>query len=150
MLTLPNGVIFRHMYSVFALESFVPLLPKASPHCSRSTSLAHSTTSSANIICQGASFVMFSVSESTMMANKKGLKEDRWFGPTFTRKRPASSCTTPHYCFALMVHVLLQYDYTSMAPSLSIMHQCSSPLVTVSCTLSRLAVRSLAFASRSR
>ena len=46
-------------------------------HCSRSNAstssfLVRSTISSANIICQGASKV-FSVSESIMIANRKGL-----------------------------------------------------------------------------
>ena len=55
-LTLPNGIPFRHIYSVFALDTFIPLFSKASLHCSSSNSstyfsLAHSTTSSANIIC---------------------------------------------------------------------------------------------------
>ena len=81
ILTLPNGVPFRHMYHVIALDTFIPLFSNASLHCSSSNystsfSLAHSTTSSANIICQGASFLMFSVSESIMMANRKGLKAD--------------------------------------------------------------------------
>ena len=65
ILTLTSGVPFRHMYSVFSLDTFLPLFFKASLHCSSSNSitsfsLAHSTTSSANIICQGASFLMFS------------------------------------------------------------------------------------------
>ena len=67
-LTLPNGVPFRNMYSVFSVDTFIPLFSMASLHCSSSNSsmsfsLAHSTTSSANIICQGDSFLMFSVSE---------------------------------------------------------------------------------------
>ena len=77
--TLANGVPFRHMYSVFALDTFIPPFSKASLHCSSSNSsssfsLAHSTTSSANIICQGACFLMFSVSESIIMAKGKGWK----------------------------------------------------------------------------
>ena len=79
ILTLPNCIPFRHMYSVFALDTFTPLFSKASLHCSSSNSstyfsLAHSTTSSANIISHGASFLVFSVSESIMIANRKGLK----------------------------------------------------------------------------
>ena len=77
ILTLPNGVPFRHIYSVFSLDTFIPLFSRASLHCSSSTSstsfsLAHRTTSSANIICQGTSFLMCHVSESIMMANRKG------------------------------------------------------------------------------
>ena len=102
ILTLPNGVPFRHMYSVFALDTFIPLFSKASLHCSSSNSstsfsLAHSATSSAYIICQGASFLMFSVSESIMMANRKGLKADPWWRPTSTAKGslvPAAHLTT--------------------------------------------------------
>ena len=81
ILTLPNGVPFRHkvMYSVFALDTFNSLFSNASPHCSSSNSgtyfsLAHSTTSSTNIICQGASFMMFSVSESIMWQTGKVWK----------------------------------------------------------------------------
>ena len=79
ILTLPNCIPFRHMYSVFALDTFTPLFSKASLHCSSSNSstyfsLAHSTTSSANIISHGASFLVFSVSESIMIASRKGLK----------------------------------------------------------------------------
>ena len=64
ILTLLNGVPFRHMYSVFDFDTFIPLSSMASLHCSSSNSstsfsLAHSTTSSANIICQGASFMMY-------------------------------------------------------------------------------------------
>ena len=48
--------------------SVIPLFSEASLHCSSANSstpfsLPHSTTSSANIICQGASFLMVSVSE---------------------------------------------------------------------------------------
>ena len=61
ILTLINGIPFRHMYSAFALDTFIPLVSKASLHCSSSNyitsfSLAYSTTSSANIICQCAFF----------------------------------------------------------------------------------------------
>ena len=91
ILTLPNGVPFRHLYSVFALHTFIPLVSKASLHysssnSSKSFSLAHITTSSANITCQGASFPMLSVSESIMMATRKGLKADPWWRPTSTAK----------------------------------------------------------------
>ena len=34
ILTLPNGVPFRHMFSGFALDTFTPLFSKASLHCS--------------------------------------------------------------------------------------------------------------------
>ena len=76
ILTLHNGVPFKHMYSVFALDTFIRLFSKASRHCSSSNfstcfSLAHSTTSSTNIICQGNYFLMFPISESIMMANRK-------------------------------------------------------------------------------
>ena len=85
---LPNGVPFIHAaYSVFALDTFIPLFSKASLHCPSSNSstpfsLVHSTTLSANIIWQAASFLMFSVSKSIMMANKKGLKADHWWRST--------------------------------------------------------------------
>ena len=69
-----------YMYSVFAHDKFT-LFFNASLHCSSSHSstsfsLAHSTSSSANIICQGASFLIFSVNESIMMDNRKRLKAD--------------------------------------------------------------------------
>ena len=91
MLTLANGVPFRHMCAVFALDTFTPLFSKASLHYSSSNSityfsLAYITTSPANIIYQGAYFLMFSVSESSMMANMKGLKADPWWWPTSTAK----------------------------------------------------------------
>ena len=65
ILTLTNDVPFRHMYSAFALDTSIPLFFEASIHCSSSNSrtsfsLAHSTPSSVNIICQGDSFLMFS------------------------------------------------------------------------------------------
>ena len=100
ILTLPNGVPFRHTYSLFALDTYIPLFSRRSS-CNSSTSfaLAHSTTSSANISCQGASFLMFSASESIMMANRKGLKVDSWRRPTSTAKgslvpAPAAHLTT--------------------------------------------------------
>ena len=50
ILTFCNGIPFRHMYSAFALDTFIPLVSKASLHCSSSNSitsfsLAYSTTS---------------------------------------------------------------------------------------------------------
>ena len=70
----------------FPLTPSLKLFSNACLHCSCSNSsmsfsLAHSTTSSANIICQGGFFLMFSVSESTKMANRKGLKADPWWSP---------------------------------------------------------------------
>ena len=53
----------------------------------------HPGTSSA----KGASFLMFSVSESIMMANRKGLIADPWWRPTSTAKGslfPAAHLTT--------------------------------------------------------
>ena len=121
-----NGVPFRHMYSVFALDTFIPLFSQASIHCSSSNSstsfsLAHSTTSSANIICQCASFLMFSVSESITMANRKWLKADPWWKPTSAAKGSlVPACSTPRDSFTLMVHVLHQSDvYTSGTPFVS-------------------------------
>ena len=112
ILKLPNGVTFRHFYSVFALKTFIPLFSKASPHCSSSNSstsfsLAHTTTSSANIICQCASFLMFSVSESIMMANRKGLKADRFGGG----KRP------PQRVRLFLQHISLQFRIDVTCPS---------------------------------
>ena len=54
ILTLPNGVPFRHMYPDFALDTFIPLFSRASIHCSSSNSstsfsVAHSTSSSAKV-----------------------------------------------------------------------------------------------------
>ena len=51
------------MYSLFALDTCIPLFSKASLRSSSSTSntsfsIVHSTTSSANIVCQGASFLV--------------------------------------------------------------------------------------------
>ena len=82
-ITLPNGVQLRHMYSVFAFDTFTPLLSNASLHCYSYNSRkfpfrAHRITSSANIICQGASFMICSVSESIIIPNRKGLKADHW------------------------------------------------------------------------
>ena len=83
ILTLPAGFPFRHVYSVFPLYTFVPIFSKNAPQCSSSTSstsfsLAHSTTSSTNFICHGASSLVFFISESIMMANRKWLKADHW------------------------------------------------------------------------
>ena len=126
ILTLPDGVPFRHIYSVFALDTFIPLFSKASLHCSSMPfSLAHSTTSSANIICQGASFLMFSVSESTMMANRKGLKADPWWRPTSTAKGslvPAAHLTTVSHWWYMSFTSLMYFSGTP----LSRMHQYSS------------------------
>ena len=79
IVTLPNGVPFRHMYSVFALATFIPLFSKASlqgssSNYSMSFSLAHSTTSSANIICQGASFLVFPSVNPSWWQTRKGCK----------------------------------------------------------------------------
>ena len=35
ILTLINGIPFRHMYSAFALDTFIPLVSKASLHCTQ-------------------------------------------------------------------------------------------------------------------
>ena len=83
ILTLPAGIPFRHVYPVFALDTFIPQFSKASLHCPISTysmpfSLLHSTTPFTNIICQCASFLVCFVNESIMMANRKGLKADPW------------------------------------------------------------------------
>ena len=101
----------EYTYSVFARDTFIVLFSKASLHCSSSISsmyfsLVHITTSSANIIRQGAFFLMFSVRESIMMVIRKGLKAGPWW------KRVACSCSTHHYGFALMVglHVFHQPD----------------------------------------
>ena len=97
ILTFPKGVQFRHMYPVFALDTLIPLFSMASLHCSSSNSLEHSTTSSANIICQGASFLMFSVSESIMMANRKGLKAHPCWRPTSTAKGSLVPAAHQHF-----------------------------------------------------
>ena len=73
---------FRHMYSVFAIDTFVPIFSQGARHCSSSNSSAqyfsigYSTTSSTNVICQDASLLVFFISESINMANRKWLKAD--------------------------------------------------------------------------
>ena len=99
ILTLPNRVPSRYVYTIFAPDTSIPLFSQASHHysssnCSTYFCLSHSTTSSANIICQGASFLMCSVSEFIMMANRKGLKADPWWRPTPTALVPAAHLTT--------------------------------------------------------
>ncbi len=62
---------------VFALDTFICLFFKASLHCATSSTsvfLANSTTSPGNIICQCASFLMYSISDSIMIANRTGLR----------------------------------------------------------------------------
>ena len=98
------------MYSVFSLDTFIPLFSMASLHCPSSNSdtsfsLAHSATPH----LQGASFLMFSVSESIMMANRKGLKWVLGEGQLLLQKF-AFFYSTPLYGFALMVHALHQSD----------------------------------------
>ena len=44
ILMLPNGVPFRHIYSVFALDTFIPLFSKASLYCSSSNSSIYGGT----------------------------------------------------------------------------------------------------------
>ena len=141
ILTLHNGVPFRYMCSIFALDTFIPLFSKASLHCSSSNSsthfsLAHSSTSSANITCQGASFLMFSVSESFRMANMKGLKADPWWRPTPTANGslvPAAHLTTvSHWWYMSLINLM----YLSGTP-LSRIPQYSSFLGTMSYAFSR-------------
>ena len=86
------------------------------------TARHHLRTKSAN--------VLFSVSESIMMKNRKGLKADPWWSPTSTAGFTCS-CSTPHYSFALMARVLHQSDTLLWYP-LSRMHQYSSSLGTLS------------------
>ena len=88
ILTLPHGVPFRHMYSVLCLCSchFHSSLLQGSPPTAPITTPArisplrtaphHLRTKSAN--------VLFPVSESIMMKNRKGLKADPWWSPTST------------------------------------------------------------------
>ena len=73
---------------VLCLSFFLPLSflssPRFPPHCSSSKSstsfsLAHSTISSANVICQSASFLMFSVSESILGGGQRPLQRVRLF-----------------------------------------------------------------------
>ena len=128
-------------YSVFALDTFIPFFSKASLHCSSSNSsssfsLAHSTTSSANIICQGACFLMFSVSESIIMANRKGLKADHWWSPTSIAKGslvPAAHLTTVSHWWYMSFTSLMYFSGTP----LSRMHQYSSSLGTLSYAFSK-------------
>ena len=95
--------------SVFALDTFMPLFSTALLHCSSSNSstpfsLAHSTTSSANIICQGASFLIFSVSDGKQERAESGSLLE----VNFHCKGFACSCSTPHYSCAVMILVIHQ------------------------------------------
>ena len=79
--TLPLDNPLRHMYSVFALYTFIPLFSKTLGHLSRSSSSPafsspQRTTSSANIMLHGTSFLMSSVRVSMMMANRNGLRAE--------------------------------------------------------------------------
>ena len=92
-LHLPNGVPFRHMYSVFALDTFIPLFSKSSLHCyssnsSTSFSLAHSTTSSANIISQLPRCVFLPCAQHHIICE--------YHLPT-TQVRLSPLCTAPHH-----------------------------------------------------
>ena len=80
---------FTHMYSVFILLTFIPLLSKAylQPSGFSSTCSLLSlqiTMSSANIMVHGASSLISSVILSIIIANKQGLKADPWCSLTFT------------------------------------------------------------------
>ena len=79
------------MYSVFSLS--IHLFSKTSIHCSSYFSLVRSTPSSADLICQSATFRMLSVSESIIMANRKWLKADPWWRPTSTANGSLVSAT---------------------------------------------------------
>ena len=82
-----------------------------------------------SIICQCASFLMFSVSESTLMANRKWLKADTWWRPTSTAKGslvPAAHLTTVSHWWYMPLTSMM---YLS---SLSRMHQYSSSLRALS------------------
>ena len=78
------------------LLSIAPVLPPArlsplrtAPHIIRESAKAR---------------LIFSVSECTVMPNRRGLKSDpRWRQANFRGKGFACSCSTPHYSFALMV-----------------------------------------------
>ena len=74
------------------------------------------TSSAAN--GQGASFLMFSVSESKMMTNRKGLKAAHWWRPTSPANGPlvpsANLTTVSHCWYAYMSFTSLMY--TSLAP----------------------------------
>ena len=98
------------MYCFFALATFIPLFSKASLHCSSSNSSTsshlrvapqHPRTSSAKVF-----FVMFYVSESIMMANRKGLKADPWWRSTSTAKG-----------LIVPAHISLQFRIDGTCPS---------------------------------
>ena len=111
ILTLANGVA-HELY--LCPRHFHSSLSHACLHCSRSNSSTSSPLRRAphhlRTHLRRCFFLMFSVSESTMKANRKGLKTDPWWSPTSTAKGFNCSCSTPHYSFALMVHVLHKSD----------------------------------------
>ena len=122
ILTFPAGIPFRHVYSVFSIDTFVPLFSRATlHHCSSSTSctsfsLAHSTTSHTNI-CQGPSFCCFSSVNQLWKQERdesRSLVESNFHCVWF-----ACSCSSTHINFALIVHVLQQSDVLLWYPLVS-------------------------------
>ena len=124
------------MYSVFVLDTFIPLFVEASLHRSSSKSstpfaLANSTTSSANIICQGAFFSHVFRHCIVMMANRKESKANPWRMPTSTANGslvPVAHLTTVSHRWYMSFTRLMYFSGTHS----SLVHKSSSSLRTLS------------------
>ena len=123
---------FTHMYSVFILLTFVPLLSKPYVQLSSFSSICsllslQITMSSANIMVHGAFSLISSVILSITIANKQGLEADPWCHPPLHMSRTPPSLL-PHTSLLLYCHhtYLVLFSRTSL------------PILTFSCNTTPL------------